>query len=1019
MNIAEYTITNKTLSAILILLTVAGGWSAYRSMPRFEDPEFTIRIAQVTTRYDGASPGEVADEVTRPLETSIQQMQEVDSIRSFSSHGLSRIEVEIKYAFSPDKRDLQLVWNKLRNRVGDAALPPGADAPVVNDDFGNVYGLYYFLTGDGYTPAELRSYAKEIRDELLQVDGVAQVALLGERREAVYVEVSRERAAALGVSLPAMYELLERQNAVAPAGDLRLGERRVFIQPSGVIDSVAAISNLLAPASSSSDGDGALVRLRDIATVTRDYRTPPERIVRYNGEPAIGIGVAGVSGGNIVSVGETVSAKLAESESRRPLGMDMHEFYHQGKVVASAINNFLLNVAAALAIVMVSLLIFMGARPAAVMGLILLLTTAATLAVMFLSGIPMHRISLGALIISLGMMVDNGVVVTEGILVGVQQGRDKLAAAVDVVNNSNRPLLSGTLVGVTAFAPIGFAPGDTAEYTGHLFWVILIALFFSWFFALTLTPLFCHILLRKPKHAATAEHPILTHYKKFLRRALGARVVTVAAIAALFAVSLWGFGAVKNGFFPSSTTPQFVIDYTLPEGADISRTAADMTTIETFVAGIDGVNAVQTLAGGGGLRHILVYAPEANNSAYGQIIARVDDYKKIDAMMPRIRRFIDDTFPDARAKVWRFVLGPGGGAKIEAAFSGPDPAVLRGLAERAKAVMRADGGIISVADDWGRRVNVIEPGYSQDKGARAGVTREDVARALQTNFSGRQVGVYREGDDLLPIISRAPPAERVRAEDMRDIQVLSSASGAVTPITQVTDGFRTLWRNGKLLRENQVWKIQAQGDPVGGELASVPLARIRPLIEAIPLPDGYRLKWEGEYGDSQDANDDLATTLPLGVTAMALIVFVFFGNVREPLVIWSVVPLAVIGVVAGLVVTATPLEFMGILGILSLSGLLIQNSIVLVDQMNLQIRSGTPRLTAVIESAASRMRPVMMGSFTTVLGVIPLLFDAFFRSMSVVLIFGLAFATLITLLIVPVLYAMFFNITGAEVVEAE
>ena len=1017
MNLAEFTIKNIVLSVIVILLTVFGGWSAYQNMPRFEDPEFTIRTAQIIVQYPGASPVEVAEEITAPLERAIQQLQEVDDVESVSSAGVAEITVNIKYDFSKSRADLQLVWTKLRNKVNDAqqSLPPGAGTPAVYDDFGDVYGLYFFLTGEGYTPAELRRYAKELQSGLLQVDGVAKVLIDGVLPEAIYVEISRENATALGVSVSNVYNILSQQNAVVSAGDVNVGDRRLVIDPTGAIDSVEAIENLLI---STAEG-GRIIYLRDIARIWRGYQTPPRKLYRYNGQPAVALGVAGILGGNIVKIGQGVDAKIAESESRRPIGIELHEFYHQGKIVDASVQNFVVNVIAALVIVILTLLIFMGIKSAIVIGAVLLLTIFATLATMEVTGIPMHRISLGALIIALGMMVDNAIVVTEGILIGVQRGIKKLDIAKSIVDQTKWPLLGGTLVGIIAFAPIGFAPGSTAEYTGHLFWVILISLLFSWVFAVTLTPLFCFWLFKEAavdeSEPPQTDNAFLRSYKQVLGAALRMRPAVVVAVVSVFLTSVWGFQYVKAGFFPASTTPQLVVDYWLPQGTNISKSQDDIMEIEDFVANLNGVNAVQTSVGGGGIRYMLVYPPESANSSYAQLLVRVDDYNLIDELMPQIQSFIDERYANAQAKVWRFMLGPGGGSKIEATFKGPDPKILRALANEAKRVMVNDGGALSIKDDWRQPVSVIEPIYSASKARRAGVSREDLANALLTTYSGKSVGVYREGDDLLPIISRAPEEERMNVEDMRNIQVLSSVTGVTVPIGQVTDGFRTVWRDGRLKREDRVWTIKAQSDPYPDELASELLARIRPMIEAIERPDGYTLEWDGEYGDSKESNEDLASTLPLGFIAMVLTVFILFGTVRQPVVIWLVVPLALIGVVVGLLVTGTPLEFMAILGLLALSGLLIKNAIVLVDQTDFEIKNGLPRFDAVIDAAASRVRPVMMGSITTVLGVIPLFFDAFFQSMAVVLVFGLSFATMLTLIIVPVLYAMFFKIGPEEI----
>ena len=1015
MNPAELAIKNRLISAIVILASLFGGWMAYQNMPRFEDPEFTIRTAQIFTNYPGASPEEVANEIAEPLETAIQEMQEVEEIRSMSRPGFSEISVDIKYEFSPSKADLQLIWTKLRNKVNDAQgeLPPGASRSIVFDDFGDVFGLYYLLTGDGYSPDELLDYAKILRKDLLQVEGVGKVSFGGEQQEAIYVEISRERAAALGVSITNIYSALSTQNAVLSSGDVALNGQRIEISPSGEIDSVAAIENLLVSTST----DGSITYLRDIATVRRGFQDPPSMFIRFNGEPALAIGVANVTGANVVKLGEAIDQKLAEIEGLRPIGMELHEYYHQGKVVDASVQAFAVNVAMALAIVLGTLLIFMGPRSGLVIGIVLLLTIAATLATMSFVGIPMHRISLGALIIALGMLVDNAIVVTEGILVGVQRGRKKLDIAKEVVAKTKWPLLGGTLVGIIAFAPIGFAPGSTAEYTGDLFWVILISLLYSWVFALTLTPLFCDLLFKEQADAAASpptDGRFARIFKDFMRRAIKRRRTVAVGAIGVFIAAIWGFQFVKSGFFPASTTPQIVVDYWLPEGADIMTTDADLKQLESYVSTLDGVEAVQTLVGGGALRYMLVYNFESRNPAYGQLLIRVDEYNRISELLPRIQSHIDANYPDAQGKVWRFILGPGSGSKIEATFQGPDPRELRRLATEAKAIMAADGRALSIKDDWRQPVSVIEPLYSESKGRRLGISREDFANALQTNYSGRTVGVYREGDTLIPIISRAPEQERQGIDGIFEIRTLSSATGAVVPLSETMDGVRTIWRDGQIRRENRIWTIKAQSDPYPDELASDLLARVRGPIEAIELPQGYSFKWDGEYGSSTEANENLATTIPPGILAMVLVVVVLFNALRQPLVIWLVVPLSIVGVVIGLVSTGTPMEFMAILGVLSLSGLLIKNAIVLVDQMDLEISEGKPRFDAVLDSAASRVRPVMMGSMTTVLGVAPLFGDAFFRSMAVVLVFGLTFATLLTLVIIPVLYALMFNIREDE-----
>ena len=1024
MHPAEFAIKNRLISVIVILIALYSGWTAYQNMPRFEDPEFTIREAVVVTQYPGATPEEVIDEVTEPLESAIQQMQEVDEITSVSRFGVSRITVEIKYEFSPSKDDLQLIWTKLRNEVDDAvaSLPPGAETPSVNDGFGDVFGLYYFVTGEGYTHRELHEYVKGLRADLLAVDDVAKVDINGVPSEAIYVEISRDRAASLGVSVDQVYNDLAKQNSVVSAGTVRVDDLRLTLQPTGDIGSVEAIENVIVSTSSSSGADSsAVVYLRDIATVRRELQDPQRFILRHNGQPAMGIGISNVTGANVSKMGQGIDAAFAAEESRRPIGIEIHQYYHQGKLVEVAVQDFVVNDIMALIIVLVTLLIIMGLRSALEIGAVLLLTIAATLGTMYLANIPMHRISLGALIIALGMLVDNAIVVTEGILVGVQQGRKKLDVAKDIVTRTWWPLLGGTLVGIIAFAPIGFAPGSTAEYTGHLFWVVLISLMFSWAFAITAVPLIADLLFKEETSAVGSppqEGAFSRGYKSLMRIVLAARWGVVGTAVVMFFVAVWAFQFTKAGFFPASTTPQLVVDYWLTEGTDIERTNADMLSLEKAVAELDGVESVTTYVGEGGIRYTLVYSPESNNSAYGQLLVRVTDYSLIETLIPRIQNYVDQNYPDAQGKVWRFKLGPGGGSDIEAEFSGPDGSVLRRLSAEARAVFAADGRLISIKEDWRQQVSVLEPVYSETSGRRLGVSREDLASALQSNYSGRDIGVYREGDELIPIIARAPAAERTGIDGMPVIQIPSSATGNTVPLVEVVEGLNSTWRDSRIRRLDRVLTIKAQADSRPSELASTAFDRVRPGVEAIELPPGYTLTWRGEYGDSAEANENLATTIPIGLAAMVLTVIILFNAIRQPLIIWLVVPLSIIGVVVGLLVTDSALEFMAILGLLSLSGLLIKNAIVLVDQMDLEIREGKPRYDAVIDSAASRVRPVMMGSLTTVLGVLPLFLDAFFAAMAVVLVFGLTFATVLTLIVIPALYVIFFGIKESEQAKA-
>ncbi|MEO1733880.1 MAG: efflux RND transporter permease subunit, partial [Pseudomonadota bacterium] len=683
--------------------------------------------------------------------------------------------------------------------------------------------------------------------------------------------------------------------------------------------------------------------------------------------------------------------------------------------VRASVNDFVGNVVLALVIVVGILLVFMGLRSGILMGGILLVTVAGTLFGMLIGGLDMQRISLGALIIALGMLVDNAIVVVEGTLVRVQKGEQPGAAAISVVNQTKWPLLGGTVVGILAFSPIGFSPDNTGEYAGSLFWTILIALLFSWLVAVWLTPYYCTLLM-KAGTASGEEKPegiIYRGYRSFLSFAIRVRYLTVLVVIGLFFSAVALNSLVPPGFFPTSTREQFVVDYFLPDGTDISKTAEDILVMDEHIRGLDGVTGTNTMVGDGHARFMLTYDSEDPNPAYGQILVDVENFQLIEPLIVEIQGWINSEFPGANSKVWKFELGPGGGSKIEARFYGPDPVVLRGLAQEAKAIMY-DAGAVAIKDDWREQVKVIRPVLDTENARQLGLTQADVAQALHGQLTGSTIGVYREEDELRDIILRPVEEDRSTAQSLRDVQVYSSVIGGYIPIAQVVSRFELVMESGNLRRIDRQLNITAQSDPAPGVLSGDLYDTVRGPIEAIPLPAGYSLTWEGEAGSSAEANEGLAMTMPIGFGAMAVVVILLFNAVRQPVIIYLTVPLALIGVIWGLAGTQTPMEFMAILGVLSLTGMLIKNAIVLIDETDSQITDGKPRLQAVKDAAVSRVRPVVLGVLTTVLGVVPLLWDPFFQSLAVVIICGLSFATILTLIIVPTLYTIFFGITADE-----
>ncbi len=1012
MDLARFALEKRLISIVSTLLILLAGYFAYVNLPRFEDPEFIIRQAQVVTPYPGANAHEVAEEVTEVIENAIQQLQGVKEVRSVSSPGVSTVTVEFTIATTPDHPELNQKYSQLRSKILDsqASLPPNARASQVYDDFGDVYALYFAVIGEGFSLSELYEYSKDLQRELVTVDGVSKVVLNGVQEDVIYVEYSPARLVKLGLAPQQIADILSGQNLVTPAGSIKASERRLSIRPTVAVASTEAIENLLI----TNPQTGVSYRLSDIATVKRGLKEPASTLLYRDRQPAIGIGVSNTLGGNVVNMGEALKARMDALISERPIGIDVVPISDQSTTVKSSVDDFVMNLVLALVIVVGTLLIFMGLRSGLLMGGILLVTVAGTLFGMYIYGLDMQRISLGALIIALGMLVDNAIVVVEGTLVRVQNGEDAATASQSVVANTRWPLLGGTIVGFLAFSPIGFSPDNTGEYAGSLFWTITIALLFSWLVAIWLTPYYCSLLLKPGSKPKDRENVLLRGYRSVLSLAIRVRYLTLALIVALFGSAIALFSLVPPGFFPASTRAQFVIDYYLPQGTDISQTETDLTEISEHVRTLDGVTGTNTVIGGGHLRFMLTYEGESQNSAYGQILVDVEEFEQIDALRTELQAWIDDKFPSSNTKVWSFVLGPGGGSKIEARFFGPDPIVLRTLSDQAKRIM-GDAGGIAIKDDWREQEQVIRPIVNTENARRLGLTQGDISNALYNHLIGANLGVYREGDELRNIVMRPFEVDRNDVGKLRDVQVFSQVAGGYIPIAQVVDRFDLVFEAGNLRRVDRQLAITAQSDNPPGMLSGDLFDAVRAPIEAIELPPGYTFEWKGEFGNSAEANEGLASTMPFGFGAMILVVIFLFNAVRQPLIIWLTVPLALIGVIWGLAGTNTPMEFMAILGVLSLTGMLIKNAIVLIDETDTQIATGKARMRAVIDSAVSRVRPVSLGVLTTVLGVVPLLWDPFFKSLAVVIICGLSFATVLTLIVVPTLYAVFFRVKGNEV----
>ena len=1052
MNIAEVSIRKKVITLVLTFLLVVGGIHSYNQLSRLEDPEFTIKDAVVYTPYPGASAAEVEKEVSNVIEKAVQELGQLDLVESKSQRDFSTVIVTIKDKYN--KKTLPQVWNELRRKIHDYQnqLPPGAGPSLVNDDYGDVYGVFFAITGEGYTYADLKDVADFLRRELLLVQDVKRIIFYGEQPETIYVEMARDKMARLGISQNDIYKALADKNLAISSGWLTIGEEYIPINPSGEFKSEKQFGDLMVRAI----GSDKLIHLKDVAKIKRGYLDPSRNILRFNGKPAVALGISTVLGGNVVTMGESLDKRGKELEKQIPLGIEIHIINLQSDDVVKAVNGFLVNLIEAIVIVVVILLIFMGIRSGLIIGAILLITICGTFIFMNAYNIILQRISLGALIIALGMLVDNAIVVTDGMKVRIEQGVDRVKAASDVVGQTAIPLLGATAVAITAFAAIGVSKDSTGEYCSSLFQVIFISLLMSWATAVTITPLFCKMFLKGPAQGRLGKTKkpkdpyagkIFRLYRRGLENCIRLRWAVIGVVAALFFIALFGFGFVPRSFFPSSTKPQFLVDVWLPEGTHINDTTEELEKAEKYLIGLDGVEGVALAVGGGNIRYMLTYSPEYSSYSYGQFIVNVKEYRMIDNMTEQVQEHLSKILPNATIGTKKMLLGPGDGGKIQLRISGPDRDTIRKLARKAKDIMREDGGARTIRDEWREKEKVVRPQLSEAQARRTGISRPQLSKALEQGFSGLQTGVYREEIDLIPILARAPEAERKDVDSMQDLQVWSPALQRTVPIRQVVSDFKTAYEDANIWRRDRTTMLRIHCDPKKG-LSSELLARIKPKIEQAlnvdvgevlgkkfgpgqnpfanfnaqtlpikykaqwPLKDmpGYSMGWDGQAEDSANANANLAQNLPKFAILMVLIVIFLFNAILQPLIIWLCVPLAIIGVTAGLLLTRQPFGFMALLGLLSLSGMLIKNAVVLIDQIECDKRSGKELYLAIVDSGVSRLRPVTMAALTTILGMAPLLTDGFFVAMAVTIMFGLTFATVLTLILVPVLYSIFFRV---------
>ncbi|MEW5734863.1 MAG: efflux RND transporter permease subunit [Thermodesulfobacteriota bacterium] len=1010
MNISRWAINNKNTVVIFSFLVILGGISSYFQMGKLRNPSVTFATAVVLTEYPGASAREVELLVTEPLEKAVEAMGTVEHVRSMSQPGLSTVFVDLKDSLPQE--DIPQSWNELRERVNDAQylMPQGAVPSLVVDHFSRTYGVFLALTGKGFSMSELRIYAETLQKELRHCTDVAGVALFGIQDEQIEVILSRERLATLGVNPDAVYQALSAQNTVVPFGELAAGDRRLRVSPTGNFTRTADIRNLLV----GSGPGGTTVRLGDLAEIRRAYVDPPEVLFRFNGEPAVGIGVSTIAHGNVVALGESVKKKLAETTAKMPAGLNVSIVNFQSDMVLRTINVFITSLILAVVIVLGILLVTLGYRSAVVITNGLIVNICGTLLVMYWMGIDLQCVSISSLIIVLGMLVDDSVVVTDNVMVRLRDGKLSTSdACIGAARATGWPQLVATFVAIASFLPIDLAKSSTGEFCKTLFDVVAIALAISWIQAMTVVPVMSAWVLKpNPKEAGSKPYTSRFYkiYLRILDTGLRHRLVSVIVTVLLFGAAMGGFGYMKQVFFGSAGRPQYVVDYWLPEGTRIEQTSADMARLEKEILSWPEIEAVTSTVGSGPLRFMLSFIPQQPDTGYGNLIVNTRNPECVPDVVERTRKFIHENLPQATSMVGMFTLYGAPMYNIAARISGDDPVVLRRLADQAESIMRGHPMTMDICNDWRNQTPVWKPEFLQAAGAARGVGRQDISWATQWLTSGAALGTFYEGNRTLPILLRVPEQERLDTPDLCDEPLWGQGSQESIPLCSVLGRGEVVMENAIIQRYDRVPTITVQCNPRDGITTADLRNQLAERFKAIAFPPGYTLVWGGMYEQQNESNNSVNAQFPLSLVLMIGAVILLFNGVRGPLIILLTLPLSIIGIVIAFLVSGMGFGFMALLGMYGLIGMMIRNAVILIGEMDLMTKDGGDRFQGVVKASLTRVRPVLITAFCTTFGMIPLLTNDDFQGMALTIMGGLLFATVLTLVFIPVLYALFYRI---------
>ena len=1034
IDFGKWAFNNKKLIYFLVAVLIIGGlYSAY-NMSKLEDPEIKVKMAMVVAVRPGASAHEMEMEVTEPLEKSIRKLSELDHISSWSYNDLSIIQIEMMRTIPDD--DIEQWWDILRRRVAETTLPEGTTVQV-QDDFNLVYGMFYALTGDGIDERKLNDYARLIQRELTDIKGVGRVAIYGAREECINIEMQPEKMATLGVSPVEVISTLQGQNGIYYSGYYDNGPTRVRVTVSDKFQRVEQIKQMIIQGHEDDQ-----LRLGDIASVYEGYATPVRNSLLYNEEPALGIAISATSGSDIVKVGKAVETRLAELQTDHfPVGVEYHKVFYQPERVTDALSTFFINLIESVIIVVAILMLAMGIKSGIIIGLSLIIIVIGSFLILGLMDGSMQRVSLGAFILAMGMLVDNAIVIIDGILIDLKRGLPRREALTAIGKKTAMPLLGATLIAILAFLPVFLSPDTAGVYVRDLFIVLTVSLLLSWVLALVHVPLMADRMLKTPPTQEDSgdlyKGKIYDLLRSSLALCLRHRTTTILTAIGLVILSVWGYKFLKHGFFPDMVYDQLYMEYKLPEGTNSTKVASDLAEIRAYLRTRPEIRDITTSIGGTPARYNLVRSIATPSLSYGELIIDFESSKALEEKMDEIQAELTKRYPDAYVKLKRYNIMykkyP-----IEALFTGPDPAVLHALADSARRIMEEAPEVFAVTTDWEPAMPTLEIDYNQSSARRSGLSRQDIATSVLTAAGGIPIGSFYKGIHKNTIYLKCTESNGAAMDNLEDVPLFSTlpningianeetmvklkagtltktelleAIAQTTPLKQVSNGINVTWSDPVVPRYDGQRAQNVMCSPIPGMETEKARLAIAEKIENLKLPNGYELHWIGEKDASTQTMYYLFQNIPIGIILMITILILLFKDYKKPIIIICCIPLLAIGIVAAMLITQQSFTFCAIVGALGLVGMMIKNCIVLMDEIKDQIAAGVEPHTALINSSVSRLRSVMMASLTTILGMIPLLSDAMFGSMAATIMGGLLFSTIATLYFLPILYAIFFKI---------